>query len=133
MLTIRSGKSTMMTSLLGLVHLEQGRILVDGTDITSLEPDLLRSSITVAPQSAVILRADVRTNLSQNAREVPSDEQMIALLTKYGLYEKFDSRQGLETLLVDDLLSHGEQQIFSLVRALLHKSRLVLLDEPTSR
>lgn len=76
---------------------------------------------------------DVRTNLSLGAVVAPSDEKMVALLEEYGLYERFRERDGLDTLLVDDLLSQGEKQIFCIVRALLHKSRLVLLDEPTSR
>jgi ABC-type transport system involved in cytochrome bd biosynthesis fused ATPase/permease subunit len=58
---------------------------------------------------------------------------MIEVLTKYGLYDRFKEREGLDTLVVDDILSYGEQQIFFIVRALLQKTRLVLLDEPTSR
>jgi len=87
----------------------------------------------VLPQNAVLLPADVRTNLTIGAVEVPSDEKIITILEEYGLYERFRKRDGLDTLIVDDLLSQGEKQIFCIVRALLHKSRLVLLDEPTSR
>lgn len=87
----------------------------------------------MVPQNAVLLPVDVRTNLTLGAVQVPSDEKIIAVLKEYGLYEKFHERDGLDTLIVDDLLSHGEKQIFCIVRALLHKSRLVLLDEPTSR
>ncbi|KAF2158355.1 hypothetical protein M409DRAFT_38304 [Zasmidium cellare ATCC 36951] len=128
-----SGKSTFISSILGLVQVQQGSILVDDIDISRLEPDLLRASITVAPQSAVMFRANVRSNLSQNARKTPSDAEMIELLQKCGIYDKFSERDGLDTLITEDLLSYGEQQVFSIVRAVLHKSRLVLLDEPTSR
>ncbi|KAL6886032.1 P-loop containing nucleoside triphosphate hydrolase protein [Trichoderma evansii] len=128
-----SGKSTLVSSILGLVHIQGGSIIVDDKNISVLEPDSLRSSITVVPQNPVLLRMDVRTNLSLGAVVAPSDEKMIALLGEYGLWERFHERDGLDTLLVDDLLSQGEKQIFCIVRALLHKSRLVLLDEPTSR
>jgi ABC-type transport system involved in cytochrome bd biosynthesis fused ATPase/permease subunit len=87
----------------------------------------------VVPQNGVMLRANVRTNLSIGTAEAPSDEKMIELLRTYGLYDRFQKRNGLDTLIVDDLLSDGEQQIFYVVRALLQKSHLVLLDEPTSK
>ncbi|KAF2023756.1 hypothetical protein EK21DRAFT_80114 [Setomelanomma holmii] len=128
-----SGKSTLIASILGLVHITQGSIFLDDTDVSLLEPDSLRSSLTVVPQTGVLLRANVRTNLTLGAAEAPSDENMIEVLREYGLYERFHERDGLDTLVVDDLLSYAEQQIFFLVRALLQKSHLVLLDEPTSR
>lgn len=87
----------------------------------------------MVPQNGVLLRATVRTNLTLGAAEPASDERMIELLREYGLYDRFKEREGLDTLVVDDLLSYGEQQIFYIVRALLQKSHLVLLDEPTSR
>ncbi|KAJ5654813.1 hypothetical protein N7490_001816 [Penicillium lividum] len=128
-----SGKSTLVSSILGLVHIRQGSIIIDDRNVSVLEPEALRSSITVVPQNAVLLPVDLRTNLTLGAVEVPSDEKIIALLEEYGLYERFRQREGLDTLIVDDLLSQGERQIFCMVRAILHKSHLVLLDEPTSR
>lgn len=115
------------------MHIKQGSIVIDDTDISLLESDSLRSSVTVVPQNGVLLRADVRTNLTLGAAEAPSDEAMIKALKEYGLYNRFHEREGLDTLVVDDLLSYSEQQIFFIVRALLHRSRLILLDEPTSR
>lgn len=93
----------------------------------------MRSSVTVVPQNVVLLRADVRTNLTLGAAEAPTDERMVEMLKEYKLYDRFHDRDGLDTIIVSDLLSHGEQQIFCIVRALLHKSKVVLLDEPTSR
>lgn len=87
----------------------------------------------MVPQNGVLLRATVRKNLALGSPEPPTDEKMIEVLTKYGLYDRFKEREGLDTLVVDDILSYGEQQIFFIVRALLQKTRLVLLDEPTSR
>ena len=113
--------------------IKQGSIIIDDTDVSLLESDSLRSSVTVVPQNGVLLRADVRTNLTLGAAEAPSDEKMIEALKEYGLYNRFYERDGLDTLVVDDLLSYSEQQIFFIVRALLHKSHLILLDEPTSR
>lgn len=119
--------------MLGLVQIQQGCIIIDDMDISLLEPDALRSRVTVVPQNGVILRVDVRTNLSLGARKTPSDEKMIEVLKAYGLYQRFQERDGLDTLIVDNLLSDGEQQIFHIMRALLQKTKLVLLDEPTSK
>lgn len=102
-------------------------------DVSLLESDSLRSSVTVVPQNGVLLRASVRKNLALGSPEAPTDERMIEVLTEYSLYNRFKEREGLDTLVIDDLLSSGEQQIFYIVRALLQKTRLVLLDEPTSR
>jgi ABC-type multidrug transport system fused ATPase/permease subunit len=87
----------------------------------------------VVPQNGVLLRADVRTNLTLGSSGPPSDEEMIEVLKEYGLYDRFNERDGLDTIVVDDLLSYAEQQIFYIARALLQKSNVVLLDEPTSR
>ena len=89
--------------------------------------------MTVVPQNGVILRANVRTNLALGAAKAPTDERMVEVLKEYGLYDRFQEREGLDTLVVDDLLSYAEQQIFYIVRALLQKSQLIWLDEPTSR
>lgn len=113
--------------------MKQGRIEIDGQDVSLHEPDAYRSQLTVVPQNGVILRANVRTNLSLGTAEAPSDEKMIGLLREFGLYDRFKDQEGLDTLIVDDLLSDGEQQVFCIVRALLQKSQVVLLDEPTSK
>ncbi|KAL4815806.1 P-loop containing nucleoside triphosphate hydrolase protein [Aspergillus spinulosporus] len=128
-----SGKSILILSMLGLVHIQQGSIIINDRDISVLKPDMLRSSITVVPQNAVLLPMDMQTNLTLGAVDTPSNEKIITVLEEYSLYKRFKEQDGLDTLVVDNLLSHGERQIFCIVRALLHKSRLVLLDEPTSR
>jgi ABC-type multidrug transport system fused ATPase/permease subunit len=87
----------------------------------------------VVPQDGVILRASVRTNLALGAAKTLDDEKMVQVLKEYGLYDRFHEREGLDTIVDEDLLSYAEQQIFYIVRALLQKSHLILLDEPTSR
>lgn len=132
-----SGKTSLLSSLLKTIDLEEGSITIDGIDITTIPRTILRQRIITIPQEAFILNTTLRQNL--DPYNAASDSQIISALERTNLWSLFESRDGLDTPIQSTTLSAGEAQLLSLVRALLAKNtsspscgRLLLLDEPTS-
>jgi len=139
-----SGKSSLVATLFGLVHQNDGEILIDGLPTTSVSLAVLRSKIIALPQESFFLKGTVRHNLApwipEAKRPSISDNQMKEALEKVQLWEKLsaaasDKDSPLDVSLdnVASLLSQGERQLFCLARAILMDGKIVVLGEATSR
>jgi len=127
------GKSTLLNLLAGLDRPDSGRVLLEGVDLTSLDDD-----------AVTLLRRRAVGFVFQAFHVLPylSVEQNVALpLDLLGVTEPLRSRRTAEILAAVGLapvagryardLSGGEVQRIAIARALVHKPRLVLADEPT--
>jgi polar amino acid transport system ATP-binding protein len=128
-----SGKSTLLRCIDLLEPVDDGRILLEGQDITAREVDqnAIRRRIGIVFQSFNLFpHMTVRRNvtlapvkvLALPARE--ADERADALLTRFGLGDKADE--------YPDRLSGGQQQRVAIIRALAMQPDILLLDEVTS-
>jgi ABC-type multidrug transport system fused ATPase/permease subunit len=121
-----------------------GTIRIDGTDISTIPHETVRSQVTTLSQDPVLLPGSVRENLDpvaflqQDTVEATAekDAELVTALTRVGLWDTIRGRGGLGADVSTLGLSHGERQLLSLARALLHcqstSGRLVLVDEATS-
>ncbi|THW71974.1 putative ABC transporter [Aureobasidium pullulans] len=125
-----SGKSSLMLALFRLLPFRHGNIFVDGTDIKDVNPGVLRRSIIAIPQHPFLLPGTVRENL--DLENELSDADLLAAIDKVHLLELINSRGGLDTDIDQQSLSQGQAQLLCLARAVLRKSKLVVLDEATS-
>jgi ABC-type multidrug transport system fused ATPase/permease subunit len=91
----------------------------------------VRSRINIIPQQPFFLHGSVRLNA--NPESNVEDEQIIDSLQAVNLWSYIKSKGGLDIDMSDDLLSHGQQQLLCLARALCKSSSIVIMDEATSR
>ncbi|KAL3712035.1 hypothetical protein TMatcc_000730 [Talaromyces marneffei ATCC 18224] len=127
-----SGKSSLVSTLLRLLECSQGHILIDGVDISTLDPNLVRSRLNLITQEPFLYEGSVRENATPWQHDTVSDESIIDVLTRVDLWDKIKSLGGLDAPFKENLISHGQQQLFCLARALLRESNILILDEPTS-
>jgi len=127
-----TGKTTLMKMLVGLHKIEKGEILIDGTNINEIDVDYLRNNINYVNQQTKLFNESIIKNITYGNKEVTEDE-VKELMKKYDLYEIYSEIPGG----IDGIagvqggnLSLGMQKVTMLMRGIVKKSNIVILDEP---
>ncbi|MEW6259772.1 MAG: ABC transporter ATP-binding protein [Thermodesulfobacteriota bacterium] len=125
-----AGKSTTLRTISGLIHPKQGRILLEGKDISHLKPHaIVQSGIGHVPEGRGIFpKLTVRENLEMGAFTVNDPAEIENRMT-YG-FELFP-RLKERTNQYGGTLSGGEQQMLAIARGLMMNPHLLMLDEPS--
>ncbi|MFI9204164.1 thiol reductant ABC exporter subunit CydD [Streptomyces sp. NPDC053048] len=129
-----AGKSTLLNALLGFERPENGRVLVGGTDLSSLSPESWRNQVAWVPQRPRLFAGTVAENV-RLARPEATDAQVREALRAAGALEFVSMLpKGSDTPLGEDGagLSAGQRQRLALARAFLADRPVLLLDEPTA-
>ena len=134
-----AGKSTLVNLLLRFFDVEQGRILIDGQDISHVTQETLRAAISVVTQDTSLLHRSVRDNIAYG-RPGASDEEIgraarlahadafISDLVDWKDRTGYDAHVGERGV----KLSGGQRQRIAIARVILRDAPILVLDEATS-
>ena len=126
-----SGKSTLCLCMFRLLEAYNGKICIDDMDISKIGLEMLRKNLTIIPQEPTIIEGTLRENVDPS--NVYNDEQILRVLNDVGLDDfMVDKNLDYEIENNGNNISIGEKQLICIARALIKKSKIILMDEATA-
>ena len=129
-----SGKTTLTKLLLRLDDVQDGRVLIDGQDVSACTQQSLRRQVAYVPQEALLFHRSIRENISYGRPEATEEEirEAARLANALEFIDRLPS--GMDTMVGERgvKLSGGQRQRVAIARAILADCPILVLDEATS-
>ena len=128
-----SGKTSLVNLIPRFYEATEGRVLINGRDVRSLDTDALRDRIAIVPQKAVLFSGTVRSNLAWG-KESATDEEMWQALELAQAKEFILQKSGLDEPVSagGKNFSGGQRQRLTIARALIRGAEILILDDSSS-
>jgi ATP-binding cassette subfamily B protein len=129
-----SGKTSIISLINRLYHIQQGEILIDGVDINTYRLDRLRQRIGVVLQDVFLFSGSIVENVTLRNDEI-SRQQVEEIAKMIGIHDFINQLPGgyeYHVMERGNTLSLGQRQLLSFIRALLFNPSILILDEATS-
>ncbi len=128
-----SGKTTLVNLIPAFYKATEGRVLIDGREVSEYSPEYLREIIGIVPQKAVLFHGSIRDNLRWGD-ESATDEELYDALEIAQAREIVDGKGGLDAEVEQGgrNLSGGQKQRLTIARALVRNPRILILDDSAS-
>jgi ATP-binding cassette subfamily C protein LapB len=132
--TVGSGKSTLLRMVAGLYRPTQGRVLIDGLDVSHVARETMSRHVCYVQQDHRLFEGTLRQNLLVGLPN-PGDDAVKAAMAQTGLLDLVAGHpMGLDLPISEGGrgLSGGQKQLLVFTRLVLSQPRVMLLDEPTA-
>ena len=129
-----SGKSTIISLLSRLYHIQKGDIRIDDHDIESYQLDTLRRNVGVVLQDVFLFSGSVMDNITLRNPEIPREKVIEAakLIGMHDFIMRLPGGYDYNVMERGATLSLGQRQLLSFIRAILYNPSILILDEATS-
>ena len=128
-----SGKTSLINLIPRFYEATEGRVLVNGRDVKSLDVEALRQSVALVPQKAVLFSGTVRSNLSWGKPNA-TEEEMWQALERAQAKDFIAQKNGLDEPVSagGKNFSGGQRQRLTIARALVRGAEILILDDSSS-
>jgi ATP-binding cassette subfamily B protein len=129
-----SGKTSTINLLGRFYEFQKGEILIDGEGIKTYRLDQLRKSMSVVLQDVFLFSDTIYNNITLNNADIPMDEVVKAakIVGAHDFIAKLPGGYQYDVKERGGMLSVGQRQLISFIRAYVHKPKILILDEATS-
>ena len=132
--TTGAGKSTIINLLTRFYDFQKGGVTIDGTSIRDIELDALRRNIAIVLQDVFLFSDTIMHNITMGDESITKD-QVIEAAKKVGAHDfimKLPGNYDYDVKERGGLLSVGQKQLISFIRAYVYNPKILILDEATA-